>query len=149
MMQLPTTTITFLHQKKENGNEPQHMTIAEPDALLKNYHACKISRFASAILYCPMLSFPETIIQQTQSKLFTFLSKNTRDKVKRPVLYRPLSKGGLSFPSFTTVMKALRLSWMNTLLNNTRDTWQSRPKNPPQLFYQGLLNYFEQLRSNY
>ena len=46
-----------------------------------------------------MLSVPETVIQQTQSKLFTFLWMNKRDKIKRQVLFRPLSKGGLSFPA--------------------------------------------------
>jgi len=57
-----------------------------------------------------MLSVPETAIQQTQSTLFAFLRKNKRDKIKQQVLFRPLSKGGLSFPCFRTVIKALRLS---------------------------------------
>ena len=74
-----------------------------------------------------MLSVPETVIQQTPSKLFAFLWKNKRDKIKRQVLFRPLSKGGLSFPCFRTVIKALRLSWINRPLSNTHDTWTAIP----------------------
>ena len=119
-----------------------------------------------------MLSVPETVIQQTQSKLFAFLWKNKRDKIKRKVLFRPLSKGGLSFPCFRTVIKALRLSWISRLLNNTRDTWTAIPNyyfdkhggllfllncnysvgkldQKIPLFYRELLDYFQQLRINY
>ena len=65
----------------------------------------------SPLIYAAsMLSVPETVIQQTQSKLFAFLWKNERDKIKRQILFRPLSKGGLSFPCFRTVIKALRLT---------------------------------------
>ena len=76
----------------------------------------------SQLIYAAsMLSVPETVIQQTQSKLFAFLWKNKRDKIKRQVLFSPLSKGGLSFPCFRTFIKALRLSWISRLLNNTLD----------------------------
>ena len=82
----------------------------------------------SQLIYtASMLSVPETAIQQTQSKLFAFLWKNKRDKIKRQVLFCPLSKGGLSFPCFRTVVKALRLSWISRLLNNTHDTWTAFP----------------------
>ena len=76
-----------------------------------------------------MFSVPETVLQQNQSKLFAFLWNNKRDKIKRQVLFRPLSKGGLSFPCFWTVIKALRLSWISILLNNTHDLWLAIPNN--------------------
>ena len=74
-----------------------------------------------------MLSVPETAIQQTQRKLFAFLWKNKKDRIKRQVFFRPLSKGGLGFPCFRTAVKALRLSWIGRLLNNTHDTWTAIP----------------------
>ena len=65
----------------------------------------------SQLIYAAsMLSVPETVIQQIQSKLFASLWKNKRDKIKRQVLFRPSSKGGLRFPCFRTGVKALRLS---------------------------------------
>ena len=74
-----------------------------------------------------MLSVPEAAIQQTQRKLFAFLWKNKCDKVKRQFLFRPLSKGGLNFPCFRTVIKALRLCWIGRLLSNPHDTWTAIP----------------------
>ena len=82
------------------------MAVAGPDAVWKNY-ACKISGLSQLIYTASMLSVPKTVIQQTQSKLFAFLWKNKRDKIKRQVLFRPLSKGGLSFPCFKTVTPQL------------------------------------------
>ena len=82
----------------------------------------------SQLIYtASMLSVPETAIQQTQLKLFAFLWKNKKDRIKRQVLLRPLSKGGLGFPCFRTAIKALRLSWIGRLLNNTHDTWTAIP----------------------
>ena len=66
-------------------------------------------------------------IQQTQRKLFASLRKNKKDKIKRQVLFRPLSKGGLGFPCFRTAVKALHLSWIGRLLNNTHNTWTAIP----------------------
>jgi len=59
-----------------------------------------------------MLSIPEAVIQRTQATLFSFLYKHKKDKLKRQVHFQPLSKGGLNFPCFRTVVKALRLSWI-------------------------------------
>ena len=80
------------------------------------------------MLTASMFSVPETAIQQTQRKLFAFLWKNKKDRIKRQVLFRPLSKGGLGFPCFRTAVKALRLSWIGRLLSNTHDTWTAIPK---------------------
>jgi len=77
-----------------------------------------------------MLSVPEAAIQKTQRKLFAFLWKNKSDKVKRQVIFRPLSKGGLNFPCFRTVIKALRLCWIRRLLSNPHDTWTAIPNFP-------------------
>ena len=54
-----------------------------------------------------MNTVPEGTIQQVQSKLFSFLWKNKRNKIKRSVLYQPFSKGGLNFPCFSSMVKAL------------------------------------------
>ena len=51
-----------------------------------------------------MNTVPEGTIQQVQSKLLSFLWKNKRDKIKRSVLYQPLSKGGLNLPCFSSMV---------------------------------------------
>ena len=68
-----------------------------------------------------------TFFLQTQKKLFAFLWKNETDKIKRLVLFRPLSKGGLNFRCFRTTVKALRLCWIIRLLSNSNDNWTAIP----------------------
>ena len=127
----------------------------------------------SQLIYtASMLSVSETAIQQTQLKLFAFLWKNKKDRMKRQVLLCPLSKGGLGFPCFRTAIKALHLSWIGRLLNNAHDTWTAIPNyhfekhggllfllncnysvktldSRISLFYCDLLKYFQELHSRY
>ena len=74
-----------------------------------------------------MLSVLESIIQQVLSKLFAFSWKNKKDKIKREVLYMPLSKGGLKFPCFGTMAKALPLSWISRFLLGSDESWKAIP----------------------
>ena len=186
--QCPKEPIKFLgtylsHDTVANNNNNFYIKIRKMETKLNIWRSRDLTLFGrtmlvkslglSQLIYAAsMLSVPETVIQQTQSKLFAFLWKNKRDKIKRQVLLRPLSKGGLSFPCFRTVVKALRLSWISRLLNNTHDTWTAIPNyyfdkhggllfllncnysvgkldRKIPLFYRELLDYFQQLRSNY
>ena len=57
----------------------------------------KIIGISQLIYTASMLSVPETVIKNTQALLFNFFGKNKNGKVKRDVIYQPLSKGGLNF----------------------------------------------------
>ena len=119
-----------------------------------------------------MLSVPQEVITNVQTKLFNFLWRNKKEKIKREVLFQETSKGGLNFPNFATTVKALRLSWIGRLLNSpTTDAWTAIPnafferyeslnfllkgnyniknldKNVPS-FYLEMLDYFKELRPN-
>ena len=52
---------------------------------------------------------PDLVIRTVQEKIFKLVWKNKRDKVKRSVIFQPLSRGGLNFPDFRTQVKSLRL----------------------------------------
>jgi len=60
-----------------------------------------------------------TVINQTQGKLFAFLWRNEKDRIKRQALYQPLAKGRLSFSCFRTAVKALCLSWIGRILSDS------------------------------
>jgi len=186
--QCPKDPIKFLgtylsHDAAANNNNNFYVKIRKMETKLNIWWSRDRTLFGrtmlakslglSQLIYtASMLSVPETAIQQTQSKLFAFLWKNKRDKIKRQVLFRPLSKGRLSFPCFRTVIKALRLSWISGLSNNTHDTWTAIPNyyfdkhggllfllnrnysaekldRKIPLFYRELLDHFQELRSNY
>ena len=119
-----------------------------------------------------MLSVPEMVVSRVQEKIIKFLWKDKNGKIKRSVIYQPLSNGGLNFPNFRTVVKSLRLSWLGRFLNRTNEAWQAIPNDsfkrvgglpfllkcnydsklldkPPPLFYSEMLDYFKDLRSGY
>ena len=49
-----------------------------------------------------MLTTLEEMIKSVQEKLFNFLWRNKKDKIKREVLFQKPNKGGLNFPNFRT-----------------------------------------------
>ena len=54
----------------------------------------------SKIVYsASMLCVPEEVIKRVQEKLFNYLWRNKKDKIKRTVLYQRPCQGGLNFPN--------------------------------------------------
>ena len=127
----------------------------------------------SQLIYAAsMLTVPEPVIQKTQAELFAFLWRNKKDKIKRQILYQPISDGGLNLMNFRTMVKSLRLSWIGRLLDGTNTNWKAIPnyffdkyggltfllkcnynvnlfeENFP-VFYRELLRYFQELSSTY
>ena len=110
--------------------------------------------------------------KRVQEKLFSYLWRNKKDKIKRTVLYQRPCQGGLNFPNVRTIVKALRLSWIGRLLSESNDAWKAIPNayfnryrglpfllkcnyNTKKLdnnispFYSELLDYFSELRDQY
>ena len=73
-----------------------------------------------------------SVVKTVQDRIFNFLWKNKKDKVKRAVMYmyQPFSHGGVNFPNVHTVVKSLCLSWLGRFLNCTNETWQAIPNSP-------------------
>ena len=102
------------------------------------------------------ISFVVTLTQSVQSstklifsvvtsRLFKFLWKNKRDKVKRDAMYQEYDKGGLRMIDVDVMFKSLRLAWIPWLLQNTKSNW----KTVPEHFFRkcGSLRFL--LRCNY
>ena len=116
-----------------------------------------------------ILTVPESVVKTVQENLFAFLWKNRKDKIKRVVMYQTVEKGGINFSNFCTVVKALRLAWIDRLLSTSDDKWKAIPnyyfrkhgsllflkcnyditllKTGLPLFYQELLQYFQDLKN--
>ena len=117
-----------------------------------------------------MLSVPNAVIKNVQSELCSFLWRNRKYKIKRAVIYQPLKEGGLNFVNFETMVKCLRLAWINRFLTNSNDSWKAIPnyyfssygglqfllrcnynvnyvtKDLPS-FYRELLQYFQEFQN--
>ena len=85
------------------------MINARPYTLWQN-HACSPKQLVSLSWFIQYLC--------TQVHLFNYFWKNKNDKVKRQVIYQPLSEGGLNFLNFRIMVQSLRLAWLgNSLIN--------------------------------
>jgi len=69
----------------------------------------KSIRDQSKIVYsASMLCVPEEVIKRVQEKLFSYLWRKKKDKIKRTVLYQRPCQGGLNFPNVRTIVKGAR-----------------------------------------
>ena len=62
------------------------------------------------------LNVPKEIIAMVKDKLFRFLWKNKRDKIKRTSIYQDYCDGGLCMVDIELTIKSLRLAWIRRLL---------------------------------
>ena len=100
----------------------------------------------SQLIYAAsMLSVPTSVMKNVQTELFNFLWKNKKDKIKRLVMYQPLTEGGFNFVNFPAVVKSLRLAWISRFLSKSRDSWKAIPNH--YLSIHGGLQFL--LKCNY
>lgn len=91
------------------------------------------------------VNVPKEIVPMVKDKIFRFLWKNKRDKIKRTSIYQDLSKGGLRMVDIELTIKSLRLAWIKRLLSREKCNWKVVPDH---FFNQhGGLNFL--LRCNY
>ena len=91
------------------------------------------------------IEVPDTIAGTLKKKLFNFIWRKKKDKIKRTVLYQDLEKGGLRMTDVDLMFKSLGLAWIPRLLNAGDTNWCSVPN-----YYfrkQGGLNFL--LKCNY
>ena len=114
---------------------------------------------------------PNYVISTVKKRLFGFLWKNNRDKIKRVGLYQNYDKGGLRMPDLECMIKALRMAWIPRLLKEGHQNWKTVPdhffkrygglefilvcnynvkffENLPN-FYKDILLYFSELKTLY
>ena len=126
----------------------------------------------SQLIYsASILNVPEDIASTVKTKLFSFLWKNKRDKIKRTGLYQDLGRGGIRMVDIDIMFKALKLAWIPRLLTSGNQNWKTVPdyylrkfgglnfllrcnydakyiKSIP-LFYRSILVYFSELKTLY
>ena len=82
----------------------------------------------SQIIYsASSIEVPDTIAATLKKKLFNFIWKNKKDKIKRTVLYQDVDKVGLRMTDVDIMFKVLGLAWIPRLLNAEDKNWCSSP----------------------
>ena len=118
------------------------------------------------------LNVPQEITPIIKTKVFNFLWKNKRDKIKRAGLYQDREKGGIRMTDIETMVKALRLAWIPRLLTPEISNWKTIPNyylskigglkfllrcnydvkyidSGLPLFYKDILTFFNELKNLY
>ena len=70
---------------------------------------------------------PKEIVPMVRDKLFRFLWKHKKDKIKRISMYQDLSKGGLRMIDIELTIKSVRLAWIKRLLFSEDFDWKVVP----------------------
>ena len=82
----------------------------------------------SQIIYSSsILNIPEGFARIVKTKLFNFLWKYKRDKIKGSGQYQDIDKGGLRMIDIEIMLKALKLAWIPRLLSSRRQNWRTVP----------------------
>ena len=105
----------------------------------------KSLRLSQLVYSASNLNVPQEITPIIKSKLFNFLWKNKRDKIKRAGLYQERERGGIRMTDVEIMIEALRLAWIPRLLTPEIRNWKTIPDY--YLGKTGGLNFL--LRCNY
>ena len=120
--------VHFSYDKKGNDDLNFNLKLRKPQTKLDMWSARSLTLFGrvlitktlgiSQIIYsASSIEVPDTIAATLKKKLFNFIWKNKKDKIKRTVLYQDLEKGGLRMTDEDIMFKALGLAWIPRLLN--------------------------------
>ena len=148
--------IHFSHDKKGNDDLNFSLKLRKLQTKLDMWSARSLTLFGrvlitktlgiSQIIYSASnIEVPDTIADTLKRKLFNFIWKKKKDKIKRTVLYQDLEEGGLRMTDVDLMFKALRLAWIPRLLNAGDKNWCSVPNH--YFRKKGGLNFL--LKCNY
>ena len=174
--------VHFSYDKKGNDDLNFSLKLRKLQTKLDMWSARSLTLFGrvlitktlgiSQIIYSASnIQVPDSIADTLKKKLFNFIWKKKKDKIKRTVLYQDLENGGLRMTDVDLMFKALRLAWIPRLLNAGDKNWCSVPnyyfrkqgglnfllkcnydtKYFPQLpaFYKNILRFFHELKILY
>lgn len=130
--------IHFSYDKKGNDDLNFSLKLRKLQTKLDMWSARSLTLFGrvlitktlgiSQIIYSASnIEVPDTIADTLKRKLFNFIWKKKKDKIKRTVLYQDLEEGGLHMTDVDLMFKALRLAWIPRLLNAGDKNWCSVP----------------------
>ena len=82
---------------------------------------------SSLIYSASNINVSKDIIINVKGRLFRFIWKNKRDKIRREGLYQDYEKGGLCMTDIETMIKARRLAWIPRLIREGHPNWKFVP----------------------
>ena len=105
----------------------------------------KILGLSQLVYSASNLVVPQGTVDSVKTKLFRFLWRNKKDKIKRSGLYQDQDRGGIRMTDTKIMFKALKLARIPRLIKSDKSNWCTIPNH----FFKrmGGLNFL--LRCNY
>ena len=130
--------IFLSYDKKGNDNFNFNLKIQKLQTNLDMWRSRDLTLFGkvliikalgiSSLVYSASnVQVPGEITDNVKGRLFRFLWKNKKDRIKRVGLYQDYDKGGLRMVDFETFVKSLRLAWIPRLLRSGHQNWKVVP----------------------
>jgi len=82
---------------------------------------------SSLVYSASNVDVPGEVIDNVKGRIFRFLWKNKKDKIKRVGLYQDYHRGGLCMVDVETFVKSLHLAWIPRLICSCRQHWKVVP----------------------
>ena len=73
---------------------------------------------------CSVLATPKDFVKKVTKMIFKFVWKAKTERLKRAILIKDYTCGGLEIPDFDTMIKTARLKWVEKLDNGNNQTWK-------------------------
>ncbi len=82
------------------------------------------SLVAPQLLYaCSVLYVPDWVVKEVSNMLFSFLWSGKPDKIRRTTIVGDIESGGLKMIDFESMVKSLKVTWINRLLETDTGCW--------------------------
>ena len=164
--------IYFSYDEKGNNELNFDLKIDKFQTNLDIWKSRDLTLFGKVMIYSVSnINVPKDIVSNVKGRLFRFIWKNNRDKIRREGLYQDYDKGGLRMTDIETKVKALRLAWIPRLIREGHPNWKFVPdyffkkygglyfllsrnydakdfENVPS-FYKDILLFFHELKALY
>ena len=106
-----------------------------------------ISKFTHMFLALP--SPPEELVKRLDKIFYRFLWNSGPDRIKRTVIIKDIQAGGLRMISIKYFIKALKISWLRRIIQNSHDlSWSSLSMINFQKMFSFGHGYADQLKAN-
>ena len=71
-----------------------------------------------------VLPVPKTIVELVDNMILDFIWCKRKPKIKKDVIVQNINKGGIKVPSFSTMLEANRIGWVNRIVGTSEAKWK-------------------------